>query len=180
MNTHYFIGIKIPPTLATYIIEARDKTNLHETHKTLPFKEDLHITLFYIGAMASEQIEHIIQSLQKIDWSSFNLTTNGLAHFGSNRTPRVVYTDLEKSDSLKMLQKEVLRTMSDRIKTDHAKDFNAHITIAKKWASKGLLSTEDFHLPKSTFEVSSFSVFKINPNSIPRYEEIASIRCKGG
>ncbi|MEI4769226.1 RNA 2',3'-cyclic phosphodiesterase [Psychrobacillus sp. FJAT-51614] len=180
MNTHYFIGIKIPPTLATSIIEERNKTNLHETYKTLPFKEDLHITLFYTGAMESKKMDQIIQSLQKIDWSSFDLTTNGHAHFGSNRTPRVVYTALEESNSLKLLQQQVVNTLTDSINTDHTKDFNAHITIAKKFASNGLLSIEDFHLPKTTFEVSSFSVFRINPNSKPRYEEIASIRCKGG
>ena len=48
MNKHYFIAIKIPKELAAAIIQERDKTNLHKTHKILPVAEDLayHALLF--------------------------------------------------------------------------------------------------------------------------------------
>lgn len=180
MKTHYFIGIKIPPVLAATIIEARNKTNLHETHKTLPVAEDLHITLIYLGQIELNILDQIIQALQKIDWRSFDLTTNGITYFGNNLTPRVVYTALEESESLKVLQHKVVKIISGFIEMNFSNDFTAHITIAKKWASKGSLSIDDFQLIKTTFEVTNFSIFRINPTNIPRYEEVCSIQCEGG
>ncbi|WP_391202691.1 RNA 2',3'-cyclic phosphodiesterase [Psychrobacillus sp. L4] len=181
MNTHYFVGIKIPSNLATSIIEARDTTNLHETHKILPVAEDLHITLYYLGQIEQNSVDQIVQSLdQNIDWKSFDLTTNGISHFGNNLTPRVVYTALKESESLTLLQEKVTRTISNYIEVDNRKEFNAHITIAKKWASKGLLSMENFPLESTTFKVTNFSLFRVNPTNTPRYEELYIMHSGGG
>ncbi|MEK4486778.1 RNA 2',3'-cyclic phosphodiesterase [Psychrobacillus sp. FSL H8-0484] len=178
MKSHYFLGIKVPPSIAKSIVEARDKTNLRETHKTLPVAEDLHITLFYVGAIEQAVLEPIIQSFQKIDWSSFILTTAGLEHFGNDLTPRVVYIGLEESDSLNHLQQDVMQKITNVIEINTSKDFHAHITIAKKWSSTASLLIDDFLLTKESFEVSKFSIFKINPTRIPRYEEVGSIQCR--
>lgn len=176
MSSHYFIGIQIPPHIASSIIEARERTNLHETHKTLPVAEDLHITLYYLGEMGQNLLDQINHSLQTIEWNPFELTTRGLAHFGSNITPRVVYTSLEESDSLMDLQRLVQNIVSNYIEIIHSKDFNAHITIAKKWASNTALSTDNFLLSKQSFEVNNFTIYKINMNSIPRYEKLSLIQ----
>ncbi|WP_391116501.1 RNA 2',3'-cyclic phosphodiesterase [Psychrobacillus sp. L3] len=181
MNTHYFIGIKIPNNLSASIIEARDRTNLHETHKILPVAEDLHITLYYLGQTEQNSVDQIVQSLnQNIDWKSFDLTTNGIAHFGNNLTPRVVYTALEESESLTCLQQKVIEKISNYIEIDNRKEFNPHITIAKKWASKGLQSIEEFRLESTTFRVTNFSLFLVNPNNTPRYEEVCIMHSGGG
>lgn len=178
--SHYFIGIKIPDNLAHTISEARNETNLHVTHKTLPFKEDLHITLYFMGGTESEKLEDIIQTLHRIDWKSFKLTTNGLAHFGNNKTPRVVYVALEDSDPLHTLHKQVVAGLSNHIEITNVKDFKAHITIAKKWASKGVPDLEGFVLEKTTIEIHEFSLFKINPQAVPRYEVVATFQSRGG
>ena len=81
MNTHYFIGIKVPKPISSEIIDARGKTNLHQTHKTLPVVDDLHITLFYLGHVEKNLIDQISQSFQKSDWDSFELSTNGAESF---------------------------------------------------------------------------------------------------
>lgn len=180
MNIHYFIGIKIPHFLATSIVEARKQTNLHETHKILPVAEDLHITLCYLGNVKEDQIEQIIQSLQNNDWSSFELSTNGIAHFGNSVTPRVVYTALEENESLLLLQQKVMKVVANFIEMNNLKEFHPHITIAKKWASNGSLYIEEFPLTKTNFQVSKFSIFQINPSSTPHYEELYSIQLEGG
>ena len=176
MNTHYFIGIKVPDSIASSIIEARNKTNLHETHKTLPVAEDLHITLFYLGAVESNLMELVIQSLQSIDWNSFTLTTSVLSHFGNDQTPRVVYLALEENRNLISLQQEVLKRIASVLEIDVSKDFHPHITLAKKWASKAIFQTVNPFMENKSFDVNGFSIFKINPTSTPRYEKFSSIR----
>lgn len=178
MSTHYFIAIKIPAHVESAILEARAKTNLHETHKTLPVAEDLHITLHYLGHMEQHVLDQMIQSLQAIDSVPFELCTKALAHFGSDSTPRVVYVALEESHSLSSLQRQVVQVVSDFQEVVHSKEFTAHITIAKKWASNAVLLTDEFSLTTQAFHAESFTIYKINPNSTPRYEEVRSIQLR--
>lgn len=176
MTKHYFIAIKIPEQVANVIIRERDKTNLHATHKVLPVAEDLHITLYYLGHVEDSALEQIIHSLQLLEWSSFELKTCGVAHFGNEATPRVVYTALEKSYPLKELQQKVVTLLADIIEVQNRNEFTAHITIAKKWASTQSLNIKEFTLPELAFDVLSLSIFTINTNSSPHYKAISTVQ----
>ncbi|MDI2586099.1 RNA 2',3'-cyclic phosphodiesterase [Psychrobacillus sp. NEAU-3TGS] len=179
MKQHYFIGIKVPEHIAKAIVNEREKTNVHTTHKTLPVAEDLHITLFYLGHVEQIVLTLIVERLQEIHWEAFELTTSGLSHFGNAQTPRVLFTALEDSNPLHDLQQKIVQQLSKVIEINNIKDFNAHITIAKKWAAANELHTKDFQLPKMSFDVSHFSIFQINNNRSPRYEDIVCIQNRG-
>lgn len=176
MTKHYFIAIKVPQQVANAIILQRDKTNLRQTHKILPVTEDLHITLYYLGNVEDSTLEQIIHSLHHLEWEPFELTTSGVAHFGNEATPRVVYTALEKSNPLQLLQQKIVQLLAEIIDVQKKNDFTAHITIAKKWASKESVHLTEFTLPVFTFNVLSFSIYTINTNQSPRYEEISTIQ----
>ena len=180
MNKHYFIALKIPEQIAKAIIQERDKTNLHQTHKILPIAEDLHITLYYLGNIAVNTLEQIVHSLHLLEWESFELKTRGVAHFGSESTPRVVYTALEKSNLLQSLQQKIVQLLANFIDVQKKNDFTAHITIAKKWTSKEPLNLTEFSLPDLVFEVLSLSVFTVNVNRSPRYEEVSTVKWRRG
>lgn len=176
MTKHYFIALKIPEQVATAIIQERDKTNLHETHKVLPVAEDLHITLYYLGHVADSTLEQIIDALHHLEWEPFELRTRGVAHFGSEATPRVVFTALENSIPLQLLQQNIVQLLANFIEVQTKNKFTAHITIAKKWASEELLNLTEFALPDLTFNVLDLSIYTINANQSPRYEEISTVR----
>ncbi|GGA37347.1 RNA 2',3'-cyclic phosphodiesterase [Psychrobacillus lasiicapitis] len=179
MKQHYFIGIKVPEHIAKVIVNERDNTNVHQTHKTLPVAEDLHITLFYLGHVEPNVLATIAQRLRDIQWEEFKLTTSGLSHFGNAQTPRVIYTAIENSEYLHDLHQQIVQQLSKVIELNNIKEFRAHITIAKKWAETNDLHTKDFQLPKMSFDVSHFSIFQINNNRSPRYEEIVCIQNSG-
>ncbi|MER2263370.1 MAG: RNA 2',3'-cyclic phosphodiesterase [Psychrobacillus sp.] len=175
MSTHYFIGVKVPRIVGRSIIEARKATNMHETHKTLPLLEDLHITLAYLAAVDDHVLTNLIQSLKEIKWEAFTLTTARLAHFGSAKTPRVVYVAVNENEELQRLQHKVVQKVLEYIELNVSKDFHAHITVAKKWKSNEICQYDSFNLETQSFEVRDFIIYKINPASTPRYEEFASI-----
>ena len=175
MNTHYFIGIKVPEKVGRSLIKARETTNMHRTHKTLPLAEDLHITLAYLAAVDENVLKDLIASLNQIKWDAFSLTTDGLAHFGNDETPRVVFVALEEKDELMKLQQAIVQKVLNFLELNISKDFHAHITLAKKWMSKEKCVYDSFDLEKQSFEVRDFIVYKINPASTPRYEHFARI-----
>lgn len=180
MTKHYFIAIKVPKQVAASIIKERDKTNLHDTHKVLPVAEDLHITLYYLGHIEDSTLEQIIHSLRRLEWDSFELKTCGVAHFGNNATPRVVYTALENSIPLQLLQEKIVQLLANFIEIPKTNKFTAHITISKKWASKESVNLTEFTLPDFAFNVLSLSIFTINANRSPRYEEICTVSVEEG
>lgn len=180
MKQHYFIAIKVPEPIAKAIVKERENTNVHETHKILPVADDLHITLFYLGHVEQNVLASIVQCFQDIQWEQFELTTSGLSHFGNEQTPRVVFTAVENSDPLFVLQHEIVQHLSKVMEITNATSFHPHITIAKKWAAKSELHVKDFHLQKMRFEVSHFSIFQINNNRSPHYEEIEYIQSRRG
>lgn len=175
MSTHYFIGIKVPKEIGRSIIEARKATNMHKTHKTLPLAEDLHITLAYLAAVDEKVLTDLIKSLREIKWNAFKLTTIGLDHFGSSKTPRVVYIGLDENQELQRLQHAVVQKVLSYLELNLSKDFHPHITVAKKWMSKEDCHYESFDLVNQSFEVREFIIYKINPASTPRYEQYAVI-----
>lgn len=175
MSTHYFIGIKVPEVVGRSIIEARKATNMHETHKVLPLLEDLHITLAYLASVDELILKDLMVSLKEIKWEAFTLSTAGLAHFGSAKTPRVVYIALDENEELQRLQHTVVQKVLEYIELNVSKDFHAHITVAKKWKSHEICKYDSFNLEKQSFEVRDFILYKINPASTPRYEQFVSI-----
>ena len=44
-----------------------------------------------------------------------------------------------------------MEVISNYLDVNHSKEFNAHITIAKKWASNCAMSTENFSIAKAIF-----------------------------
>lgn len=180
MTKHYFIAVKIPEQVANAIIQERDKTNLQQTHKVLPVAEDLHITLYYLGHVEDSTLEQIIHALHQLAWEPFELKTSGVAHFGNETTPRVVYTALEKSNPLQILQQKIVQLLANFIEVQKKNEFTAHITIAKKWDSKESLNLTEFTLPNLAFNVLSLSLFTINANRSPRYEEISTVLVEEG
>ncbi len=172
MSNHYFIGVKIPQWIAEKIVQAREETTLRKTHKSLPLKEDLHITLSFLGAVALDALEELIQSLEQIDWTPFSLMTDGLASFGNERTPRVVFVGVQYKQELHALQMEVAKVVSSVLGITDTRAYHPHITIAKKWASRASLDIENFDIEEMSFQVESFSIFQINPTKTPRYEDV--------
>ena len=124
MKQHYFIGIKVPEHIAKAIVKEREKTNVHETHKIFASCRGLayHALLLRACGASGSNINYAIFAI--IQWKAFELTTNGLAHFGNEQTPRVIYTALEESNSLHDLQCEITHELSKIIQINKRKRFS--------------------------------------------------------
>lgn len=172
MKPHYFIGIKIPSSIAEKLAEVRNAWNL-QTHKRQTPPQDMHITLLFIGEDVHGEIGQAEKLLAEIKQQSFSLTIDGIKTFGNPLTPRVVYASLETSRELEELQHQVRQSLKSlQIKPD-AKKFIPHITLASRWAGG-----EPIHLHYSIgnmqFEATEFSLFRIAPKDNPRYQKIAN------
>ncbi|MEK5069028.1 RNA 2',3'-cyclic phosphodiesterase [Sporosarcina sp. FSL K6-1508] len=174
MQQHYFIGIKVPSTFKDQVEDFKKKYELDATYKVIPHTEDLHVTLFYVGAVGEQYLHTLKKSLAEVAaaHSSFSIYMDGLSYFGPSSGPRVVYLSVGQSPKLSALQKEVESTVAKQLDMPISDRFTPHVTIAKKRKTADKLSIQKEDFKPIEVQVYSFSLFTIHPERSPKYEAI--------
>ena len=180
MNSHYFVGIKAPLSIQSQVVRYRETLRLDQQYKVLPVMEDLHLTLFFIGALTDQQCHLLNERLATLamNHQPFPLSIDGLSYFGSPTGPRVVYLSVEPSNQLNLLQQSIANIVSELLLIEATNPFTPHITIAKKRKT-----TEDSVIPiekftKVDFATEQFSLYKIHPAKTPKYEALFTYSLK--
>ncbi|MCS7121017.1 MAG: RNA 2',3'-cyclic phosphodiesterase [Archaeoglobaceae archaeon] len=92
-------------------------------------KENLHVTLLFLGEVPEFKVEQIKKELSQIDFKSFEMKIKGLGAFPSKNNPRVVWAGIV-GDEIRSLAEEVYAKMK-KIGFKRDKDFEAHVTVAR-------------------------------------------------
>lgn len=91
-------------------------------------KENIHLTLLFLGEVSLEKAEKIKESLERLEFSSFDITVNEIT-----KLKDIIILKIEKSDELISLQKEVVKKVKSilpNIKEEN--DFYPHITLVRE------------------------------------------------
>lgn len=93
-------------------------------------KENLHITLKFLGEIEKDLIDKIYDEIKELsEWSQFRIFLKGIGAFPSLKNPRVIWVGVENED--------VLYKINDFIENRISKfgfkreDFKPHLTIAR-------------------------------------------------
>lgn len=178
MSNHYFIGIKLPQSIAENLNGARKGWNL-KSHKRYTPPVDMHITLLFIGNDPHQEIEAVAEALERVKQAPFRLTINGVDTFGNPSTPRIIYASLEESEELNQLHEKIRQVVEPYGLSPDTKRFVPHITLAGKWAG-GPPFKQELTLDPLSFDVTEFSLFEIHPREVPRYIPIATYQLTTG
>ncbi len=97
-------------------------------------KENLHITVVFIGYLAEEQLASVIEAGQKAvqNIQSFVLKCKEIG-YGPDSNERMIWLRLETKDILNELKNELEKALLDKginFQTDYKK-FNPHVTLAR-------------------------------------------------
>ena len=175
MIKHYFIGIQIPGREAAVFNQMKTVMELHKTHKIPVAREDMHITLFFLGAVEKDVLTKLIREIEKVapKHTSFQLTSSSVKLFGNPVKPRVVYANIEESQELMNLQKELSNCVTSLSISLDDKPYVPHITLAKKWRNTEPLRPLSIFDTPVEFKVEHFYLYEIQPNNSPKYKPIA-------
>ncbi len=92
--------------------------------------ENFHFTLQFLGEVSEEILQKIIQSLRKIEFSSFSVNLKGVGAFPKPKFPRVIWigTDDNGGNMLIQLSKKVEKVL-EPLGFFSDKPFKPHITV---------------------------------------------------
>ncbi|WP_394218050.1 RNA 2',3'-cyclic phosphodiesterase [Halobacillus trueperi] len=181
--SHYFIGIKVHSELSEKLMNWQSILRETMNYKDWTAKEDLHITLKFLGSCSDDRIERYIQLLKNESWPyEFSLTVGPAGGFGDQKRPRVFHAQVQRASSLLGMKEKVDGIGEELGFQKEKRKFHPHITLAKKQPEGGspLIEVSEGSILLETYEmvVNEFSIFRIHPGSHPKYETVATI--KGG
>lgn len=174
MEQHYFIGIPMPPSIHDLATTLQRKHQLHNHYKVLPHREDFHITLAYLGPLATTSRHQLTQQLLPVakQHHTFSIDIGGLQFFGSPKGPRVIYLSIAPSEKLMSLQRSIAQQLQTCCNIQLPTTFTPHVTIAKKRRHSEVMQIEQETFSPITVSVNDFRLFSIHPHASPKYEAV--------
>lgn len=158
-----FIAIELPEEIKSEIFHNFEK--LEETGLVGRFteKNQIHLTLKFIGDISEEKIEEIKEKLSGINSKKFNAKLGEVGFFPDKDHIKVVWIGLI-SEEISKLHKLIDENLNELGIQKEDKEFTSHITIARveKIKNKSLFmeKLKSIHVKKLEFSVKDFSFMK--------------------
>lgn len=173
---HYFIGIKVEGKAADTAVSLQQDLRLKDYFKQLPVKEDLHLTLLFLGGWDTGKRQKLWSALQDREFSSFKLYFDQYAFFGKKEYPRVLFLRPHENEMLMNLYNAVSEEAFSLDYPVPSKPFRPHLTIAKKYKGNRPFPFPVYGEVEETVEaVTEMSLFKVRPQESPKYEKVSTI-----
>ena len=180
-----FIAINLPEKVKNELNDFQLK------HPNLPArwtkKENLHITLLFIGLATEEEIKNITKTIKEasLKHKSFPLKLNEICYGPQNKMPpRMVWTIGEKSEEISRLHKDLKNSLTYNLKSFKPNDrtYSTHITLARinEWNFRKI-EPEERPLTKESisleFKVNSIEIMESQLKKTgPEYTILESIQ----
>ncbi|RDW18317.1 RNA 2',3'-cyclic phosphodiesterase [Oceanobacillus arenosus] len=175
---HYFIAIHLSRPLQDHFADWQTELKERLAYKQWTAKQDLHITLKFLGPIDDNKLRSLKYELAKnlTSLANFPVLLGSIGVFGNPNKPRVLFAGVETTKALLTLQ-QIVETSSANVGfIKETRAFHPHITLAKKWAGNDDIQFEgmigklkyDYQELKSML-VADVVLFQIYPKRNPKY-----------
>ncbi len=159
-----FISIELPEWVKKDIFKECEKIkNSGFIAGNFVNKNNLHLTLKFLGNISEELAEKIKTKLNEIDFKKFDTQTGDIGFFPSEKYVRVIWVQLI-ADELKKLKDMIDKNLLEIGINSDDKDFSSHITVArvKKLKDKDsfLRKIKELHIKKMNFPIEKITFMK--------------------
>jgi 2'-5' RNA ligase len=183
-----FLAAGVPAEVAERLAgaQAKIRRGLGERGAELRWTkpENFHLTLFFLGPVASARVPEISASAAKVAAESAPLTLDvrGLGAFPEDRSARVLWAGLQNSRELRGLRDRVAAAMAALGFPPDPREFHPHLTIARLRSARSLREYVEMFRRQAfgSIEVRELVLFRSHPAvPYPRYEPLARFPCAG-
>ncbi|MBM9499278.1 RNA 2',3'-cyclic phosphodiesterase [Leptospira sp. 201903071] len=93
--------------------------------------ENFHITLVFLGEQNSEDVERISEFCSEISLPDFDLELRSVGFFGKQKSPSILFANVEKNLTLLQLQKTLDSGLRKRGFNPERQDYHPHVTMGR-------------------------------------------------
>ncbi len=130
-------------TLVSRVTEIHDLLIREGVKGTYPNREQLHVTIKFLGETPDDKVETLKSKLAGIKAPKFEVSFDGVTGFPSLSSPRVVVIRLLENETLFRIFTDIERITSTLGYRKESRPFKPHLTIArvkKPWSWKRYLA----------------------------------------
>jgi RNA 2',3'-cyclic 3'-phosphodiesterase len=156
-----FIAINIPDEIKSEIGEIIHAMMKYGGDIKWVSALNLHITLKFLGTVEETALPEIQNSLRSAvsSYLPFCIKIYGTGVFPNRKYPRVIWTGIEDSVSLKNLKRDIENAMTVHGYQKEDKDFSPHLTLGRVRSQKGIIATL---LELDKFKAKDFGVTEVD------------------
>ncbi|GAB3065583.1 RNA 2',3'-cyclic phosphodiesterase [Virgibacillus ainsalahensis] len=185
MASHYFIAIPVPESLQNFFSEWQRQFKHDLNYRQWTQREDLHITLKFLGPVADDKLRYLEGELYKLEQlQAFHVNVGTIGTFGKPERPSVLWAGVEKTDALSRLQQMVEACTGVTGFPKENRPYRPHITLAKKWfgeeAPKAVGEIKKEFTKQMPMHVNEVILYQIYPDQSPKYKPVATFRLEKG
>ncbi|PAV30106.1 RNA 2',3'-cyclic phosphodiesterase [Virgibacillus profundi] len=182
-ESHYFIAIPLSSNLQNLFSSWQEEIKGKVFYKQWPEKQDLHITLKFLGAVADNKVLALRKELKKIEeLSEFSIEAGSIGTFGNPSKPRVIWAGVDKTESLTNLYAKIETITASIGFPKENREYRPHITLAKKWAGDAAIANleeiKDQFTAVELLHVNHIVLYRIHPAKSPKYEVVQKYKLK--
>jgi 2'-5' RNA ligase len=133
--------------------------------------DNMHITLRFLGDISNDEAADIDEALMGVRAPAFDLTIEGVGHFGSLRQARVLWAGVTRNPALQHVRDKVESAMVRAGQPPEGRKFAPHVTLARFKVETG------HHLANFLAE---HSLLKIGPIRVDRFTLFQSHQKRDG
>lgn len=134
-KTRTFIAVNLNREIIEHLVSLQDNLNIPETKIKWVEKNNLHLTIKFLGYISVEQTELIKSALKEItcQYNPFSIKlSSDIGVFPTYKIPRIVWVGIKKdTNELIELYNSIENSLSDKGFPREDKDFSSHITIGR-------------------------------------------------
>ncbi len=157
-----FVAIDLEDKIRDSIYRVAEKLS-NVSGLKLVEKENLHITLMFLGEVNEAKVDLIKEKLSEVKAMPFEVKFKGIGFFPSSGNIRIIWVGVEKGEEeLKALADDIYEKLK-RLGFKRDKEFSAHVTVARvKRRVSGLREL------LSEFENEEFGVMRVENFKLKR------------
>lgn len=161
-----FVSIEFPEHVRTEIFHSFEKLkNSGCSSGSFVSRDNLHLTLSFLGEITGEQVKKAEGILSKIDFRKFPIETGDVGFFPDRDYVKVIWVEII-SKEIAPLRNEIQRALSDAGFSFKEMDFIPHLTVARINSVKDkklFMNIVEQHKPKKMlFIAEDFALMKSN------------------
>ena len=170
-----FIAIGIPEDVKDCMAKIQEKIYINSNKIRFVKKEQMHLTLKFLGEVQPNIAEEIKNNLKKIAFKPFSVVLDKLGVFPSENYIRVVWVGLNPENEILELQKNIDENLKKLFKNE--KNLNAHLTLARvkfiEDKKKFVDRLKNMKIDNKKIDMSNFKLVKSTLTSQgPVYEDL--------
>ncbi|HWR42142.1 RNA 2',3'-cyclic phosphodiesterase [Sporomusa sp.] len=160
-----FVGIEFPGEIVDELLKVQNQIRSHAKRGRFVTRENLHLTLQFLGEVPSQEIGPVVEALRKTaqSHSAFSMTLKKVGDFRNGHTSRVIWVGIDGDmRNLTCMQKDLSVSLAPLGFLPEKRPYQPHITLGRDVEFIGEASFEKYidTMEKLSFLVSRFSLIE--------------------